>query len=81
MYMCHVCTCNSFLHFDPFGTDFTDAGVPCVAWTLGAGVPSVIKTLGGLGPGVPAMNLALAGTGHGVPEFPQTLAPECWAKV
>jgi hypothetical protein len=70
-----------FYTFDPFGTDFTDAGVPCVAWTLGAGVPSVIKTLGGLGPGVPAMNLALAGTGHGVPEFPQTLAPECWAKV
>ena len=72
-----------FYTFDPFGTDSTDAGVPCVAWswTLGAGVPSVIKTLGGLGPGVPAMNLALAGTGHGVPEFPQTLAPECWAKV
>ena len=38
-----------FYTFDPFGTDFTDAGVPCVAWTLGAGVPSVIETLGGTG--------------------------------
>ena len=39
-----------FYTFDPSSAlDVTDAGVPCVAWTLCAGVPSVIETLGGTG--------------------------------